>query len=134
MPVGAIRSKQRVLESSRVKYLNNACLLRTANTLTCGGVWDWSQVLCVSRYEVMSWLVLALGQIETSAAADIYVFCCSYAHAVAPNGKWVAFVSTTVETSNPEAELAAGLALLGPVEEKFTFVSDVHEPLETGEK
>jgi Rab GDP dissociation inhibitor len=66
--------------------------------------------------------------------ADIYVFCCSYAHNVAPNGKWLAFVSTTVETSNPEAELAAGMALLGPVDEKFIMVQDVHEPLENGEK
>jgi Rab GDP dissociation inhibitor len=64
----------------------------------------------------------------------MYVFCCSYAHNVAPNGKWLAFVSTTVETSNPEAELAAGLALLGPVDEKFVTVTDVHEPLNSGDK
>jgi Rab GDP dissociation inhibitor len=64
----------------------------------------------------------------------MYVFCCSYAHNVAPNGKWLAFVSTTVETSNPEAELAPGLALLGPVDEKFVTVTDVHEPLDSGDK
>lgn len=40
--------------------------------------------------------------------ADIYVFCCSYTHNVAPKDKWVAFVSTTVETADPAAELAPG--------------------------
>jgi Rab GDP dissociation inhibitor len=64
----------------------------------------------------------------------MYVFCCSYAHNVAANNKWVAFVSTNVETSNPEAELAPGLALLGPIDEKFVSVVDVHEPLDDGSK
>lgn len=64
----------------------------------------------------------------------MYVFCCSYAHNVAAANKWVAFVSTTVETSNPEAELAPGLALLGHVDEKFVAVSDVHEPLSDGSR
>lgn len=40
--------------------------------------------------------------------ADVYVFCCSYSHNVAPRDKWIAFVSTTVETSDPQAELAPG--------------------------
>lgn len=43
--------------------------------------------------------------------SDVYVFCCSYSHNVAPRDKWVAFVSTTVETGNPEAELASGAPL-----------------------
>lgn len=50
------------------------------------------------------------------------------------NGKWLAFVSTTVETANPEAELAPGLALLGPLDEKFIEVQDVYEPIENGLK
>ena len=66
--------------------------------------------------------------------ADMYVFCCSYAHNVAANNKWLAFVSTTVETSAPEAELAPGLALLGPIDEKFVEVVDVHEPLADGSR
>lgn len=51
---------------------------------------------------------------------------------MAPKDKWIAFVSTTVETNNPQAELAAGLALLGHVDEKFIEVVDVYEPLEDG--
>lgn len=64
----------------------------------------------------------------------MYVFCCSYAHNVAANNKWIAFVSTTVETHSPEAELAPGLALLGPIEEKFVSVVEVHEPMQDGSK
>ena len=104
---------------------------------------------------------------------DIYVFCCSFEHNVAAKGKWLAFVSTTVETSRPEQELlpgtprrchgqllaslqvhgraspsalplqlmrcprtrqraAAGLALLGAVEEKFVEVTDILQPSDDG--
>ena len=45
---------------------------------------------------------------QVNRKSDVYVFCCSYSHNVAPRDKWIAFVSTTVETSNPEAELASG--------------------------
>ncbi len=43
-------------------------------------------------------------------------------------------VSTTVETSNPEAELAPGLKLLGSIEEKFVTVSDIFSPVDGGEQ
>ena len=49
---------------------------------------------------------------------DIYVCVVSFAHNVAPKNYYIAIVSTTVETSNPEAELKPGLDLLGPVIEK----------------
>ena len=41
-------------------------------------------------------------------------------------------MSTRVETSNPVAELAPGLALLGPVEHTFTQLSDVYAPRSVG--
>jgi Rab GDP dissociation inhibitor len=53
-------------------------------------------------------------------------------HNVAAKGMYIAFVSTTVETGTPEAEVEPGIRLLGPVQEKFVFVSDVHEPLVDG--
>ena len=53
-----------------------------------------------------------------SISADIYVSCVSFAHNVASQGHYIAMVSTTVETSNPEAELRPGLDLLGPILEK----------------
>ena len=45
---------------------------------------------------------------QVNRRSDIYVFSSSFAHNVVPKDKWLAFVSTTVETSNPEAELAPG--------------------------
>ena len=62
--------------------------------------------------------------------SDIYVLCVSFAHNIAPQNWYVALVSTTVETANPEAELEPGLRLLGPIVEKFVSVSDLMAPTE----
>ena len=51
---------------------------------------------------------------------------------MAADGWYIATVSTSVETSNPEAEIKPGLDLLGTVMEKFVKVSDVYEPLDDG--
>ena len=53
-------------------------------------------------------------------------------HNVAPKEKWLAFVSTTVETEDPEAELKPGLDLLGPILEKFVEVKDIYGPSNDG--
>lgn len=89
---------------------------------------------CPPPHVVQTWLPLFSPPQppECDPHACRYVFCSSYAHNVAPNGKYIAFVSTTVETANPEAELAPGLALLGVIDEKFVEVMDVYEPLEDG--
>ena len=58
--------------------------------------------------------------------------CVSYTHQVASNGWFLAIVSTTVETDNPQAEIKAGLDLLGPIEQKFVTVSDLFEPVDDG--
>ena len=47
-------------------------------------------------------------------------------------GKYLAFVSTAVETANPTAELMPGLQLLGSIDEYFVQVSDVMEPVNDG--
>lgn len=52
-------------------------------------------------------------------SVDIYVFVSSFSHNVAPQGMYIAIVSTTVETNNPEQELEPGLALLGAIREKY---------------
>jgi Rab GDP dissociation inhibitor len=75
---------------------------------------------------------LILPQKQLGRRSDIYVFCCSYTHNVAPKDRFLAFVSTTAETANPAAEINAGLALLGHVDEKFVEVVDVYEPLGDG--
>jgi Rab GDP dissociation inhibitor len=63
---------------------------------------------------------------------DIYVSVVSYTHQVSAKGWFVAMVSTTVETANPEEEIRPGLALLGPIKQKFVTVSDYFEPTEDG--
>ena len=45
---------------------------------------------------------------QVNRRSDIYVFCASSHHQCGPRGKWIAFVSTTVETSQPKEELAPG--------------------------
>mmetsp|Transcript_2515 Transcript_2515/g.7584 ORF Transcript_2515/g.7584 Transcript_2515/m.7584 type:complete len:459 (-) Transcript_2515:994-2370(-) len=75
---------------------------------------------------------IIMPQKQIGRKNDMYVFCCSFSHSVCAKDKWIAFVSTTVETANPEAELAAGLALLGPTDEKFIEVRDVYAPISDG--
>lgn len=59
--------------------------------------------------------------------ADIYVCMISYAHNVAAQGKYIAIASTTVETSDPEAEIQPALELLEPIDQKS--VSPTHPVL-----
>merc|ERR1711862_401394 len=55
----------------------------------------------------------------------------SWAHSIAGKDKYVAIVSTTVESNNPEQEIQPAINLLGPVLHKFVQVSDYYMPLET---
>lgn len=45
----------------------------------------------------------------------------SYAHNVAAQGKYIAIASTTVETSDPEAEIEPALELLEPIDQKSVY-------------
>ncbi len=56
----------------------------------------------------------------------------SYSHNVAAKDKFIAILSTQVETSNPEAELALGFATIGPVLERFVAVDDMLAPIDSG--
>lgn len=56
----------------------------------------------------------------------------SFEHQICAQGIYVAMVSTTVETSNPEEEIQPAIQLLGPIMEMFVSVSTVYEPLEDG--
>lgn len=80
--------------------------------------------------------------------ADIYISMVSATNLVASKGWYIAMVSTTVETANPEAEILPGLQLLGPITEKcvdiivsafvtveacrFVTVSDEFAPADMG--
>ncbi|CAK9169183.1 unnamed protein product [Ilex paraguariensis] len=69
-----------------------------------------------------------LPQKQLGRKSDMYLFCCSYSHNVAPKGKYIAFVTTEAETDNPEEELKPGIELLGPTDEIFFDTYDRYEP------
>ncbi|XP_043816745.1 guanosine nucleotide diphosphate dissociation inhibitor At5g09550 isoform X4 [Manihot esculenta] len=71
---------------------------------------------------------LILPQKQLGRKSDMYLFCCSYSHNVAPKGKYIAFVSTEAETDKPEVELKPGVDLLGSVEEIFYETYDRYVP------
>ncbi|PIK54484.1 rab GDP-dissociation inhibitor, partial [Apostichopus japonicus] len=75
---------------------------------------------------------IIIPQNQVGRTCDIYVSCVSYSHNVAEKGFYIATVSTTVETDNPEKELEPGLKLLGPISEKFVSVSSLFEPIDDG--
>ncbi|XP_065871083.1 guanosine nucleotide diphosphate dissociation inhibitor At5g09550 [Euphorbia lathyris] len=76
---------------------------------------------------------LILPQKQLGRKSDMYVFCCSYSHNVAPKGKYIAFVSTEAETDSPEAELKPGVDMLKPVDEIFYDTYDRYEPVSSPE-
>ena len=65
---------------------------------------------------------------------DIYVSVVSWDHAVCAKGIYIAIASTTVETENPEEELAPAIDLLGDIIERFDEVSDTYEPVADGKE
>lgn len=71
---------------------------------------------------------IIIPQNQVKRKHDIYVSAVSFAHNVAPKGKWLAIVSTTVETANPKAELEPGLKLLGKTLHQFVKVYPMFEP------
>ncbi|KAJ8457848.1 hypothetical protein OPV22_030774 [Ensete ventricosum] len=77
---------------------------------------------------------IILPQKQIGRRSDMYVFCCSYTHNVAPKGKYIAFVSTEAETDQPETELKPGIDLLGPVDDTFFDIYDRYEPTNNHEE
>ncbi|XP_065206273.1 rab GDP dissociation inhibitor beta [Planococcus citri] len=75
---------------------------------------------------------IIIPQKQVNRKSDIYVSQVSYTHQVAAKGWFVAMVSTTVETSDPEAEIRPGLELLGRIRQKFVTVSDYFVPTDLG--
>lgn len=71
---------------------------------------------------------IILPQNQVNRKFDIYIAMVSDSHNVAPKGKYIAIVSTIVETSDPKSELDIGLKLLGTIDEKFYDIVDLWEP------
>lgn len=79
-------------------------------------------------------LQIIIPQRELKRKTDIYVSMVSSAHQICKKGKYVAIVSTTVETNDPEKEIEPALKLLGRIEEKFTTVSDLFVAADDGSR
>lgn len=77
-------------------------------------------------------IVIPAAQVSPTRKNDIYVLVLSYNHRTTPQGKYLALVSTTVETDVPEEELVPGLELLGPVSQYFIAFDDIYEPVKDG--
>jgi len=77
---------------------------------------------------------IIIPQKEAKRKYDIYISAVSFAHHVAPKGKWIALISTLVETNNPETEMAPALKILGKVDETFFSVRDLFVPIDDGTK
>ncbi|KAL7293487.1 hypothetical protein TKK_0012934 [Trichogramma kaykai] len=75
---------------------------------------------------------IIIPQKQVNRKSDIYVSVVSHTHQVAAKGWFIAMVSTTVETDNPELEIKHGLDLLGPISQKFVYISDYLEPIDNG--
>ena len=56
----------------------------------------------------------------------------SYSHLICSNGMYVAIVSATVETDDPESEIQPAIALLGPILDMFVSIDTLYDPLEDG--
>lgn len=77
-------------------------------------------------------LQLIIPQAQLGRKHDIYVTLVGKNHNVAPEGLYIASVTTIVETDRPELELKPGLDLLGPILDKFVSIAPQEESLESG--
>jgi len=73
-----------------------------------------------------------IPQKQVGRKSDVYISCISASHNVCSKGKYIAIISTTVETDNPEKELQPAFEIIGPVLEKFTNVTPSLMPTDDG--
>ncbi|XP_059817941.1 rab GDP dissociation inhibitor alpha [Hypanus sabinus] len=95
------------------------------------------RVICILSHPIRSTSDAASCQIiipqnQLGRKSDIYICLISHTHNVAAQGKYIAIVSTTVETAQPEVEIQPALDLLEPIDQKFVAISDLYEPLDDG--
>lgn len=77
---------------------------------------------------------IIIPQSQLKRKNDIYISCVSDTHNICAKDKFIAIVATTVETDKPEAEIEPALKLLGAVEEKFVYTTDLLVPKTDGKK
>jgi Rab GDP dissociation inhibitor len=77
----------------------------------------------------MNSVQIIIPQKQTKRKNDIYIMQVSSYHNVCKKGNYIAIISTTVETKEPEKELEMAFELIGPVLEKFITYEDMYEPI-----
>jgi len=75
---------------------------------------------------------IIVPQKQTGRNSDIFINMVSSAHAVCAKGLYVAMISTSVETKDPESEIQVALDLIGDILEQFTMISDLYIPVHDG--
>lgn len=75
---------------------------------------------------------IIIPQRQLGRRSDIYVSMVSYAHCVAAKGKYIAIVSCTQETADPESEIRPALDLLGAADVMFFNNADLFLPVDDG--
>jgi len=71
---------------------------------------------------------IIIPQNQVGRQNDIYLSCVSSTHQVAPPGKFIVMISTTVETDNPQNELQPAINLLGNILHSFTTIQPLYIP------
>ena len=98
------------------------------------------RVICIMDHPIkgikkgMNSVQIIIPQRQTKRKNDIYIMQVSEFHKVCKKGFYIAIISTTIETNNPEAELAVAYDLIGPVLHKFTTTEDIFEPVSSSFK
>jgi len=75
---------------------------------------------------------IIIPQSQLKRQSDIYIMMVSWAHCVAAKDKYIAIVSTVVETADPMKEIRPALKLLGPILEQFVQISEIRVPTDDG--
>lgn len=71
---------------------------------------------------------IILPQKQTGRKSDIYISMVSAAHNVCRSGLYLAIISATVETNDPQSEIKKALEMLGNTLDVFISISEIHEP------
>lgn len=77
---------------------------------------------------------IVLPGMELKRKNDVFILMVSNAHQISAPGKYVAIVSTVVETATPQKEIEQALRLLGKIENIFVTVSNQFVPSDDGSK
>lgn len=95
------------------------------------------RTICVVSHPIVGLEVpdsaqIIIPQSQIGRKNDLYVSVVGSSHSVSAKGKYVAIVSTKVETDKPLKEVDVGISLLGTLITRFDNVVETFEPKEDG--